>query len=73
MKAKQHKEITITLDEKEAGAIRDFLYWLDSTTIPDEVASPMMNLHTVLCDTLDAEDPVALYDMVLKRKIYSKK
>jgi len=73
MKAKQAKEITIIISEQEARDIKDFLYWLDSTTIPDALNTSVMDLYNVLDETLDAKDPIPLYDIILIRKFKEKK
>jgi len=68
MKSKIDNIVTVTMTEEEATEIKEFLFWLDFSTMPIEFEGSLNSLYILLTDTLPNSEHISLYNMVLKRK-----
>jgi len=68
MKSKIDTTVTVTMTEEEATEIKEFLFWLDFSTMPIEFEVLLNSLYILLTDTLPNSEHISLYNMVLKRK-----
>jgi hypothetical protein len=68
MELKTDNTITIVMNEEQAIKIRDLLYWLDFSTIPDEFRDSFGTLYNLLKGVGRDQRVIPSHNMVLKRK-----